>query len=134
MSFDVYVQFFAAGGPAGVALPMIRAAFPVPIEVVDDDYWKLHFGEEQWTDLFLQPLPHDGERMHSLSFHRPVDDARLWDGIFELLGESGAVFHFPGEAPPRVRDAASLEQLPEAFRATIPITDADALRRCVAEG
>jgi hypothetical protein len=115
MSFDVYVQFFRAGGDAGIDADSIRAVFGDLVEVVDEDYWKLRFGGET-TDLFLGPLPADVARFHSLSFHRPGRDARLWDGIWSLLATPGAIAYWPGEAPVFARDGASAAEVPERLR------------------
>jgi hypothetical protein len=115
MSFDVYVQFFRGGADAGIEADAIRAAFDGAVEVVDEDYWKLHFGAET-TDLFLGPLAGDAGRVHSVSFHRPVRDARLWDGVWQLLATTGAVVHWPGDDPAYARDAASLGEIPERLR------------------
>ena len=116
MSFDAYVQFFANGAEAGIAPDHVRDAFPGLVEVLDDDYWLLRFGDDSATDLFLRPASHDPQLVHSLSFHKPAGDARLWHGIFALLGNDGAVFHCPGGGPAQVRDAESL-QLSESLRA-----------------
>jgi hypothetical protein len=115
MSFDVYVQFFRAGGDAGIEADAIRTAFDGAVEVVDEDYWKLHFGAET-TDLFLGPLAGDSGRVHSVSIHRPVRDPRLWDGVWQLLATHGAVVHWPGDDPAYARGAASLQEIPMRLR------------------
>jgi hypothetical protein len=116
VSFDVYVQFFADGREAGIAASVVRDAFPGLVEVLDDDYWLLRFGVDTTTDLFLRPPASDPNAVHSLSFHRPAEDARLWQGIWELLATPGAVFHFPGASAPFVRLAASREAMPASLR------------------
>jgi hypothetical protein len=115
VSFDVYVQFFEAGRAIGIAPELVRAAFAGQVEVVDDDYWILRFGDES-TDLFLGPAPADATRLHSLAFHRPVADDRLWRGIFALLDAPGAVFHFPGGGAPRVRRMEAIDAMPAPLR------------------
>jgi hypothetical protein len=112
VSFDVYVQFFRAGQESCIAEDVVRAAFPGLVEVLDDDYWLLRFGADETTDLFLGLATPDPHAVHSLSFHRPGVDARLWDGIWELLATPGALFHFPGGGPAQVRDAGSVVHVP----------------------
>lgn len=130
MSFDAYVQFFANGREAGIAPDLVRAAFPGLVEVLDDDYWLLRFGEGATTDLFLRPASSDPHLVHSLSFHKPAGDARLWRGIFALLGNAGAVFHCPGGGPAVVRDASSphlSDAMRDGFGAVQAIADEAAL-------
>jgi hypothetical protein len=130
MSFDVYVQFYRAGADAGIEAAAIRDAFGHAVEEADEDYWKLHFGAET-TDLFLGPMASDPTRFHSLSFHRPGRDARLWEGIWQLLGTPGAIVYWPGEAPVFAREAASVGEvsarLREARGAPEVVADAAAL-------
>jgi hypothetical protein len=114
MSFDVYVQFFADGLETGVAEAAVRAAFPGLVEVLDDDYWLLRFGADDTTDLFLALAAAEPHGVHTLSFHRPGDDVRLWAGIWQLLANPGAVYFYP-ESRALVRDAAAIRHLPAAM-------------------
>jgi hypothetical protein len=121
VSFDVYVQYFAAGQPAGIDEARVRGAFAeARIEDVDDDYWILHFDDDDaTTDLFLGPHPLDPARVHGVSLHRPARAQALWDGIWRLLDAPGAVFHFPGVHAPLVRDPGAAAALPPDLRAAL---------------
>jgi hypothetical protein len=136
MSFDVYLQFFHERTPAGVSPESVRTAFPVPIEVLDDDYWRLGFGAQDTTDLFLGPADDAPAQVHRLSFHRPCADARLWRGLWHLLEAPGAVLHFPGSAA-LVRHAAAGEGLPadlrEALGAIVVVAGPEALQHAYAQ-
>jgi len=112
MSFDVYVQRFRRGEKEGIALRYIRDAFPGLVKVIDEDYWKLVFSSADSTDLFLQPLEDNADKIHALSFHRPCADARLWQGIWDLLADEGCVFHFPGCNSALARDITAIDHLP----------------------
>jgi hypothetical protein len=116
MSFDVYLQAFHDGEPAGIAIEKIRSAFsPYAVEI-DEDYWRIEFGGEVSSDLFLQPLAGDAKLIHILSVHRPCGDARLWNALWLLLAQPGTVFHFPGCAYPMTRDPGAGTALPPSLR------------------
>jgi hypothetical protein len=133
MSFDAYVQFHAAGLATGIPADTVRAVFPVPIETVDDDYWMLHFAADATTDLLFTPPAPGSPLLHSLTFHRPCGDARLWHGLWELLDHPGAIFLFPGCRAPLVRRTEAADAMPAAlangFDATVHVGDAIELRR-----
>jgi hypothetical protein len=116
MSFEVYVQFFHEGRETIVSEAAVRGAFPGLVEVVDEDYWRLRFGQDDTTDLFLAPAANGAPGVHTLSFHRPGHDARLWSGIWQLLAMPGAVYFHPGSLALVLRDAAAVAHLPAALR------------------
>jgi hypothetical protein len=135
MSFDVYVQRFRRGEKEGIALRYVRDAFPGLIKVIDEDYWKLIFSNADSTDLFLQPLQENGEKIHALSFHRPCADGRLWQGIWDLLADEGSVFHYPGCSSALARHITAIDHLP-ADMGGLGIalaTGPQDLARCLAE-
>jgi len=107
MSFQVYLQIFHGGMPAGISLPSIRAAFPGLLLELEEDYWQLNYAPEESSDLFLQFLPGNEEQVHTISFDRLAKDMRLWNGIFRLLENDGAIFHFPGMEAPLARAEVS---------------------------
>ena len=112
MSFQLYVQSFAAGKPAGFTRDAIRDAFGGVLVELEDDYWQADFGAAGRSDLFLSFLEDGSGRIHSLSIDHPSRDDRLWQGIWALLGLPGTVFHFPGSAAPLVRAPGADAELP----------------------
>ena len=125
MSFDVYLQAFRAGEPAGIPLPRIRLAFAPYVVEIDEDYWRIEYSQELSCDLFLQALADDANLIHSLSVHRPCEDARLWHALWQLMAQTGTVFHFPGCEAPMTRDPAAASALPASLR------DALGAPRCI---
>lgn len=128
MSFQVFLQVFDNTEPAGIFLKQIRAAFPGLLLELEEDYWQLRFAHEESSDLFLQFLPGSQEQVHVISIDRLSGDMRLWNGVFELLENEGAIFHFPGMAAPLGRCDVS-----SPLGAVKMIAGADELARVVGE-
>ncbi|MBX6316623.1 MAG: hypothetical protein IRY99_27470 [Isosphaeraceae bacterium] len=61
MSFEVYLQCFEAGEPAGVPRATIRALFPVINADSEPDYWRVRYDDLNSCDIAVTPLPSDGE-------------------------------------------------------------------------
>jgi hypothetical protein len=129
MSFQVYLQAFHNGEPAGIALQRIRDAFPAILNKIEDDYWQVNFSADMSSDVFLQFLSGNTELVHSISFDRLHADKRLWQGIYELLHQHGTVFYFPGATAPLIRNQGAYHQLPAELQQSlgIPIIISDAL-------
>ena len=115
MSFQVFLQAFDAGQPAGWPPAEIRRAFGDSLVELEEDFWQVAYGGES-TDLFPQPVPGDPSRVHTLSVHRPCADPRLWEALYELLGRPGSLLHFPGCAAPLARDVhAAVAAMPPSW-------------------
>ncbi len=119
MSFQVYVQVFRNGEAAGMSLDAIRDAFKGHLVEIEDDYWQARYGDDEASDLFLNPLPRDSTLIHSLSIDRPCRDDRLHDAIWELLAVEGAVFHVPGGKAALVRDPRAGDAMPGDLRSAL---------------
>lgn len=119
MSFDLYLQAFDNGNPAGIALEIIRDAFGSQVIEVDEDYWQVQYGNEDSSDIFLQALPDESSLIHTISIHRPCRDVRLWQSIWLLLELPGTVFYFPGCDAPLTRDPMAAIAMPDDMLASI---------------
>jgi hypothetical protein len=119
MSFDLYLQTFQNGKPAGIPLQAIRSAFGKYVVELDEDFWQVQYSADESSDIFLQPLPDDECSIHTISIHRPCKDIRLWDGLWRLLELSGAVFYYPGCVAPLARDSQAASHMPNSMRESL---------------
>ena len=119
MSFDLYLQAFESGKPAGIAPEIIRATFGQYLVEVEEDFWQVQYEVDQSSDLFLQTLPNDASLIHSISIHRPCRDIRLWEAVWRLLKVPGAIFYFPGCSAPFARDTMTSSAVPSALRKSL---------------
>ena len=128
VSFQLYLQSFSGGTPAGFTRDVLRRAFVGLLEELEDDYWQADFGAAGRSDLFLSFLDDGSERIHCVSIEHPSADDRLWQAIWTLLGIPGVLFHFPGSTAPLARASGAGAEVPAGLRETLgqPIVIADA--------
>ena len=119
MSFDLYLQAFQDGKASGIGLEVLRDAFGKYVIEMDDDYWQVQYGPEESSDVFLQPLSDNPSFFHTISIHRPCRDSRLWESLWRLLGNAGAVLYYPSCAAPLTRDPAAGMSMPEQMRESL---------------
>ncbi|MEO8000614.1 MAG: hypothetical protein ABI644_01975 [Arenimonas sp.] len=119
MSFDLYLQAFENGKPAGMAPEIIRATFGQYLVEVEEDFWQVLYNEDESSDLFLQMLPGDASLIHSISIHRPCRDIRLWEAVWRLLKMPGTIFYFPGCSAPLSRDPMASLAMPADMRESL---------------
>ncbi len=135
MSFDLYVQAFGGGRPAGIPREALREAFGAELVELEEDYWQLQFGFDASTDLFLQELPGFPDRVHGVSIHRPCQDMRLFQAIWNLLGVTGTILYYPGGAAPLARDTLAGASMPAELLRSLGqptlVNDAAAISRAV---
>lgn len=105
MSFDVYLQDFRSGEPAGIPRDLVRQAFGTVLSEVGADHWTLSFGPTSSCDLYLSALGNDPRYVHNITVERPCRDLRLWDGLAYLLAVEGSVLYFPDAAAPLASSA-----------------------------
>ncbi len=112
VSFELFLQRFSGGHPAGFTAAAIRDAFGDALSEVEEDFWQVGYGDAQSSDLFLAALGNDPCLFHNVSVYRPCTHPRLYESLWTLLGESGSVLHFPGDSPPLARDPDIAGHLP----------------------
>lgn len=119
MSFDLYLQAFRLGEPAGLPIQEVRDAFGPELLELEEDFWQVRYAPDQSSDLFLQPLPGQPQLIHCLSIHRPCTDSRLFEAAWRLLGMTGTVLYFPGCAEPLARDLLAGAAMPSDMRRSL---------------
>jgi hypothetical protein len=111
MSFNVHLQCFQDGEPAGLPRAGVRALFPVGADS-EPDYWRVRYDDMNSCDILIVPDPVDGAILRSLCVHRPCGDRRLWDALFAVMQLGPVALYFLGSAPPLVVDDAAIAHLP----------------------
>jgi hypothetical protein len=112
LSFEVYVQGFKRGEPAGVPRSAVRALFPVVEAESEPGYWSIRYDHLNSCHVAVSALPADPALVQSLCVVRPCGDPRLWDALLALLRLGPLTLYSPGEGPPLVASEATGEQLP----------------------
>lgn len=119
MSFEIFLQRFSGGSPAGFSAAAIRDAFGEALSKVEEDFWQVSYDDDQSSDLFVATLGSDPDCFHTVSVYRPCSHPGLYESLWTLLGQSGAVLHFPGASAPLARDPAIASHLPPALLAAL---------------
>jgi hypothetical protein len=112
MSFDVYLQVFDNGEPAGIPRNSVRDAFREAI-VTDcsPDTWNVQYDSQNSCDVYLSA---DGATLvQGLSINRPCGDLRLWDALASILELGYVVLYFPGCKAPVIANLNVRQHLPE---------------------
>lgn len=112
MSFEVFVQCFEGGGPAGIPLAAVRTLFPIVEAESVAGEWAVRYDELNSCRISVTRLQSNPALMEALCVWRPCVDSRLWDALFEVLRLGPAALYFPGNAAPLVASEAAGEQLP----------------------
>jgi hypothetical protein len=112
MSFDVYLQCYDAGQPAGIPRNAIRRLFPVVEAKSELDYWHLRFDDLNSCKMLVGALPSNPELLHSISVNRPCGDIRFFESVLAVMGLGNVVFYFPGCPGPLVTNDTVGSHLP----------------------
>lgn len=115
MSFEIYLQCFDRGAPAGVSRAQLWSLFPVVESAKDVDRWVVQYDERNRCDLHLHPLSTDASLISAVTIARPCADRRLWEALFAVLRLGHVTLYVPGESPPLVATAEAGAQLPAAM-------------------
>lgn len=121
MSFDLYIQSFENGGPAGITRSAIRNAFrgALSLSEAEHNHWQLTYGPNESCALMLLPLVHLAEQIHSITVAGPCSNHLFWQGIAELLAVGNTVLYFPGGSGPLLLHLAVASHLPEGMLAAL---------------
>jgi hypothetical protein len=112
MSFEVYVQCFEKGEPAGLARQKVREVFGKFLAEKERDLWQVRYDKMNSCDLYLSGDEEDTNKIKSLMVSRPCSDRRLWDGLAAILKLGNVVLYFPGCGAPMVSRSSVTRHLP----------------------
>ncbi len=112
MSFDIFIQWFQDGEPAGVLVEQVRSTLGSALVAEDEHGWQLSFGPDCESDLYLSFVgDNDQSRVSGVTVNRPCAHEMLWEALFELMSLGNGVFYFP-DARPLVRSPSAVDHLP----------------------
>jgi len=112
VSFEVFLQCFDHGEPAGVSRAAIRSLFPVVESESEADYWSVRYGPGSWCHIGITPFAENASLVESLYVCRPCADIHLWDSLLAVMRLGSVVLYFPGGDAPLVATATAGDQLP----------------------
>ena len=107
MGFEVFMQRFEHGQPAGVSADIVRALFTHIAADSEPDYWRIKYAKGNSCDVSVTRSAEDPEKITALTIDRPTSDARLWDSLYGVLKLGNWVLYFPAEPPPIIVAAKS---------------------------
>ena len=115
MSFEVVVQSFRHGGPAGIPRRALRKVFGKHLSEPEPDFWKLRYDELNYCDLYLSFWSFHGDpgMVTGFTVHRPCPDPRLWDALMAILALGDVVLYYPGYGLPLVVRDSVAAHMPE---------------------
>jgi hypothetical protein len=111
MSFDVYIQCFDKGQPAGISRARVRDAFGTAVTESATERWKVSYDARNSCDVYLS-LDAGAGVLRGLSINRPCGDLRLWDALASVLTLGNVVLYFQGCKSPLVANLNVRRHLP----------------------
>jgi hypothetical protein len=118
MSFDVYLQCFDMGEPAGISRDSVRDAFGTAVTESEPDRWRVSFDAQNSCDVYSS-FDASAEMLQGLSVNRPCGDLRLWDALASVLTLGNVVRYFPGCKAPLVANLDVSRHLSRDMIATL---------------
>lgn len=112
MSFDVFLQCFQNGEPAGIPRELVRAAFGAHLTETETDFWQLRYDDANSCDLYLTVHGADQSLLEGLTVNRPCSDLRLWNALAAILALGEVVLYFPEGRSPLVARSSVTGHLP----------------------
>ncbi len=113
MGFELYLQCYAGGNPAGVSRAEVRALFPIVDEESEANYWQVRYDGTNSCTIGVDVLKGDAAKIQSLCVYRPCGDALFLEAILALLRMGSVMLVFPGCSAPLVASASVVADLPE---------------------
>jgi hypothetical protein len=99
VSFEVYLQCFANGEPAGVSRAALADLFAIDRVQRHNDEWEADYGD-CGCDIMVVPLDQDDELIHQITIERPCQDMRLWESVYRTMTLGSVILYFPGDVAP----------------------------------
>ena len=112
MSFDLYIQSFENGAPAGVPKEFVRQVLGSHLTEIEPDYWTITLSPEESCSVFPTVHEDSPDLVHGLSIGNPCDNPVLWQCLYSLMGQGNSVLYFAGGPGPLVLDPLVAGHLP----------------------
>jgi hypothetical protein len=111
MSFDVFVDSYHDGLPAGISRDTVRLALGDFVSEIDSMCWQVRYDPNNFCDLYLSKDA-DPNKIFGFMISRPCADVRLWEAVATILGLGALVLHFDGRVA-LVGSASAVAHLPK---------------------
>lgn len=112
MGFEIFVQSFSEGVPAGISREQLRSAFDPHLTEAELGLWVVRYDDENWCDLYLSVDKTAPDLVDGFMVSRPCSDPRLWDSLASILRVENAVLFWPDGPAPVVGDSSAVAHLP----------------------
>jgi hypothetical protein len=113
MGFELYLQCFASGRPAGIPRSAVRALFPVVENESEPNNWRVRYDSTDMCTVGVTSAEGDPTRLHSISIYRPCGDICLFVAILSVLRMGSVILYFPGVPTPLVASESVVVDLPK---------------------
>jgi hypothetical protein len=119
VSFEVYLQCFERGEPAGIDRDFVRSLFPVIEDDSEPDYWSVRYDSVKAFHVSVGSMETNPSKVTSLGVMRPITDMRLWDALLQILRSGNVVLYWPGCSSPLVASEPTTAHLPSDMVETL---------------
>ena len=109
MSFDLFLQNFRCGESATFPRAVVESAFRGCLKQVDPEFSILNFPDGGRSELYID----EGAAISDFMIARPANSPELWQGLLDILRNTGAVLFWPGGGA-IVADESAIRNLPES--------------------
>jgi hypothetical protein len=119
VSFEVFVQCFDSGEPAGLDRAEVRQLFPVAEDESEPNYWLVRYDALNSCHIRVGVLPSDPGRVDFLNVHRPCEAPALWAALLAVLRMGTVILYWPGLHPPLAATKCVAAHLPRDLLALL---------------
>lgn len=114
MGFELFVDSYRDGVPAGIARTAVWSAFAGFVSEIDSRCWHVRYDGQNSCHLYLSEDKMDPGKITGFMVSRPCGDDRLWTALASILQLGAVVLHFEGRAA-LVSDPSNAAHLPEVM-------------------
>jgi len=131
MSFDLFLQSFQNGVPAGFSRTFIEHAFGPYAQVREAERWVLRYPDGDRCELYIdntKPV------IDSFMITRPPASRAFWTAILELLRHTSSALYWPGGGAIIANTSVRYQLPPDMVRALgepTLVTSAEQIIECI---
>jgi hypothetical protein len=92
MSFDIFLTCFRNGEKSSFPRAVLEKSFGPYVKRRERTRWVLDYGDGGAGDLYVDE---DEDPVESFGVNRPAGDRRFWQGIVDVMKETGSVLYWP---------------------------------------
>jgi hypothetical protein len=115
MSFELFLQCFDRGEPAGIPRVAIRSCFPIREADSELNRWSVRYDDTNSCEVYVDALSSDPDLVAGLMISRPCGDVRLWNALLAIMRLGRVTLYFPGGDEPLIASPETVPHLPPSM-------------------